>query len=84
VAAVRATLNRKIVLVMGGFHLTGASAGEIRLIIARLKAQGVEKVGPCHCTGDLARRLFREAYGEDFLDVGVGRVLTIDRGIGPD
>jgi len=82
VAAAQATVDRKTALVMGGFHLGGMSAGEIHAIIARLKAQGVQMVGPCHCTGDLARYLMREAYGESFVEVGVGRVLTVNRGTG--
>jgi 7,8-dihydropterin-6-yl-methyl-4-(beta-D-ribofuranosyl)aminobenzene 5'-phosphate synthase len=79
IAAVQRMLGGQIALMMGGFHLAGASAGEIRAIIARFKAQGVQKVGPSHCTGDLARRLFREAYGEDFVEVGVGRVLKLSQ-----
>jgi 7,8-dihydropterin-6-yl-methyl-4-(beta-D-ribofuranosyl)aminobenzene 5'-phosphate synthase len=79
VAAVRAMLDRKVALVMGGFHLMDASAGEIETIIARLKALGVQRVGPSHCTGDVARRLLREAYGDDFVEVGVGRVITMER-----
>jgi 7,8-dihydropterin-6-yl-methyl-4-(beta-D-ribofuranosyl)aminobenzene 5'-phosphate synthase len=82
VAAVRETLDRKIALVMGGFHLRGMSAGEVHAIIARLKAQEVQMLGPCHCTGDLARRLMREAYGKDFVEVGAGRILTVELGPG--
>jgi 7,8-dihydropterin-6-yl-methyl-4-(beta-D-ribofuranosyl)aminobenzene 5'-phosphate synthase len=37
---------------------------------------GVEKVGATHCTGDAAIDAFRDEYGEDFVPLGVGRVLT--------
>jgi 7,8-dihydropterin-6-yl-methyl-4-(beta-D-ribofuranosyl)aminobenzene 5'-phosphate synthase len=57
---------------MGGFHLTGASESTILSIIEQLKALGVKKVAPCHCSGDLARKLFKEEFGEDYLEVGVG------------
>jgi 7,8-dihydropterin-6-yl-methyl-4-(beta-D-ribofuranosyl)aminobenzene 5'-phosphate synthase len=57
---------------MGGFHLTGASESTILSIIEQLKALGVKKVAPCHCSGDLARKLFKEKFGEDYLEVGVG------------
>jgi 7,8-dihydropterin-6-yl-methyl-4-(beta-D-ribofuranosyl)aminobenzene 5'-phosphate synthase len=39
---------------------------------------GVEKVAPCHCTGDRAMQVFREMYGEDYIDAGVGRVIMIE------
>jgi 7,8-dihydropterin-6-yl-methyl-4-(beta-D-ribofuranosyl)aminobenzene 5'-phosphate synthase len=65
---------------MGGFHLQEMSADRILEVVARLRAQGVRRVGPCHCTGDLARRLFREEYGMGFLEVGVGRIIKIGTG----
>jgi 7,8-dihydropterin-6-yl-methyl-4-(beta-D-ribofuranosyl)aminobenzene 5'-phosphate synthase len=66
-----------VLLVMGGFHLGGKSEREIQEIVASFKELGVLHAGPCHCSGDRARRLFREAYGEDFLQIGVGGVITI-------
>jgi 7,8-dihydropterin-6-yl-methyl-4-(beta-D-ribofuranosyl)aminobenzene 5'-phosphate synthase len=38
----------------------------------------VSYVGPCHCSGDTARQLFKEEYGENFINVGVGRVVTMN------
>ncbi len=35
-------------------------------------------VGPCHCSGDAARQLFKKEYCENFINVGVGRVITMD------
>lgn len=64
-------------LVMGGFHLGGTSKMKIKKIIADFKRLGVKQVGPCHCSGDRARSLFREAYGEHFVEVGVGKIITI-------
>jgi 7,8-dihydropterin-6-yl-methyl-4-(beta-D-ribofuranosyl)aminobenzene 5'-phosphate synthase len=66
-----------VLLVMGGFHLGGKSEHEIQEIIASFRELGVVHVGPCHCSGDKARRLFQEAYGEKFLQIGVGRIITI-------
>ena len=66
-----------VLLVLGGFHLSGESGRSLQKIIARLTELGVQTVGPCHCSGDLARRLFREHWGDNYLDVGVGRVITI-------
>jgi 7,8-dihydropterin-6-yl-methyl-4-(beta-D-ribofuranosyl)aminobenzene 5'-phosphate synthase len=68
----------KVFLVMGGFHLLGTSDRDLRQIIADFKELGVVKVGPCHCSGDRAKELFRQAFGENFLDVGVGREVVIN------
>ena len=65
-------LDGEIALVVGGFHLGGASYGRIQGIIADFRELGVEKVGPCHCTGDVARRLFKEEFGDDCILAGVG------------
>lgn len=65
-------------LVLGGFHLGGTGAAEITGIIESFEDLGVRQVAPCHCSGDLARRLFAQAYGEDFILVGVGQRLTLD------
>lgn len=62
----------EIALVMGGFHLGGASAGQIERIIAEFRNLGVKRVAPCHCTGDEARHAFVEAFGEDAILAGVG------------
>ena len=59
-------------LVIGGFHLGGASRQRIKGIIAALLEMGVQQVAPCHCTGDRARALFHEAYGELYHAAGVG------------
>jgi len=72
-------LDKDIYLLMGGFHLGGRSDTEIRAIIKRLKALGVKKVAPSHCTGDNAIRLFREAWGENFIEGGLGAVIEVSQ-----
>jgi 7,8-dihydropterin-6-yl-methyl-4-(beta-D-ribofuranosyl)aminobenzene 5'-phosphate synthase len=67
----------EVYLVLGGFHLGGASESRIKEIVAEFRRLGVEKVAPSHCTGDNAIRLFREVYGEDFIASGAGRVIEI-------
>jgi 7,8-dihydropterin-6-yl-methyl-4-(beta-D-ribofuranosyl)aminobenzene 5'-phosphate synthase len=67
----------QVCLVLGGFHLGGASESRIKEIIAEFQRLGVEKVAPSHCTGDNAIRLFREAYEEDFIASGAGQVIEI-------
>lgn len=62
----------QVYLVVGGFHLGGASRGRVEEIIGEFRRLGVRQVAPCHCTGDPACELFRQAYGEDYNACGVG------------
>jgi 7,8-dihydropterin-6-yl-methyl-4-(beta-D-ribofuranosyl)aminobenzene 5'-phosphate synthase len=64
-------------LVMGGFHLGGASASQIESILREFRRLSVQKVAPYHCTGDQARRLFRQEYGEDYIACGVGKQINL-------
>ncbi len=77
--AVGARLPRPLrpYLVLGGFHLGGASKRQVERIIADFRDLSVQKAAPCHCTGDRAIGIFAEKYGEDFVRVGVGCVITI-------
>lgn len=62
----------EIELVFGGFHLTGASRGRIEQIARSLQQMGVNRAGPCHCSGDTARQVFAELFGDRYVDVHVG------------
>jgi 7,8-dihydropterin-6-yl-methyl-4-(beta-D-ribofuranosyl)aminobenzene 5'-phosphate synthase len=62
----------KIHLVVGGFHMAGMSQKQIQEVIKSFQELGVEEVAPCHCSGDLTRQLFHEAYGDAFYPAGVG------------
>ena len=64
-------------LVLGGFHLGGASEARIASVVEDFQQLGVRRVAPCHCSGDVARRLFGEAYGTDFIPAGVGSRLEV-------
>lgn len=60
-----------------GFHLGGSSETEIRTLIKRLKALGVGKIAPSHCTGEKATGMLRKAWGKDFLEGGLGAVIEV-------
>lgn len=68
----------EVTLVMGGFHLGSASERQIEQIIAEFRDMDVQRVAPCHCTGDRARRMFADAYGADCTLAGVGWVVRVD------
>jgi 7,8-dihydropterin-6-yl-methyl-4-(beta-D-ribofuranosyl)aminobenzene 5'-phosphate synthase len=67
----------EVALVMGGFHLGGASSGQVEAIIGEFRQLGVRRVAPCHCTGDQARRMFADAFGDDCILAGVGQVISV-------
>lgn len=67
----------KAYLVLGGFHLGNASEADLRQIINTFREIGVKKAGPCHCSGDRCRELFKEEYGNDFIEVGAGKIIKI-------
>jgi len=67
-------LNEEVYMVCGGMHLLKHSDIEVKQTIAQLKEIGVRKVGPTHCTGDKAIALFKEAFGEQYAPMGVGRI----------
>jgi 7,8-dihydropterin-6-yl-methyl-4-(beta-D-ribofuranosyl)aminobenzene 5'-phosphate synthase len=75
----RAYLHKDIYLLMGGFHLLGRSPARNRASVKALRELGVRKVAPSHCTGDEATRLFREAWGKDFVEGGCGAVIEISK-----
>lgn len=69
--------NENVYLVLGGFHLSGASDSELKIIINDFKKLGVQKVAPCHCYGDRCRELFKQEYKENFIENGVGKIIEI-------
>jgi 7,8-dihydropterin-6-yl-methyl-4-(beta-D-ribofuranosyl)aminobenzene 5'-phosphate synthase len=70
-----------VYLVVGGFHLGSESKDKVNAIVEDFRHLGVEKVAPCHCTGDEAIAMFADEYGEDFWGVGAGRVIAIPGGV---
>ncbi len=71
-------LNKNIYLVLGGFHLMAYSEKEVKEIIKDLKEIGIQKIAPSHCTGGKPIELFKEAWGENFLELGCGAVFKED------
>lgn len=70
--------KKDILLAMGGFHLSRERESEIRHLIAGLKSSGVKYTGPTHCSGNTARQLFRNEFNLNYVDIGVGKVITLD------
>lgn len=72
---VRDMFGENIHLVLGGFHLAGFQTDEIQEVIDMLNALKIQKIGPCHCTGDKALRMFADEYAENFIKAGAGKEI---------
>lgn len=69
--------NKPVLFVFGGFHLESAPEDRIRKIINKFISCGVRKVGGSHCTGIRAMQLFKEAYGRNYIQMGVGKIVVL-------
>lgn len=63
--------------VLGGFHLKDGSQRQITKVIEGLREAGIVRAGPSHCTGDAARQAIAEAFGDGFVNVGVGQQFSL-------
>jgi 7,8-dihydropterin-6-yl-methyl-4-(beta-D-ribofuranosyl)aminobenzene 5'-phosphate synthase len=64
-------------LLAGGYHLLNTDTGGIQAIIGRLKQLNVAQAVATHCSGDLAIRMFREAFGPG-PGAGVGKKIVLE------
>ena len=67
----------KFYMVLGGFHLMEYEREEITGVISELRNLGVKKVGPTHCTGEKAIRMFSGKYHGDFIPVKAGHIIQL-------
>jgi 7,8-dihydropterin-6-yl-methyl-4-(beta-D-ribofuranosyl)aminobenzene 5'-phosphate synthase len=72
IQATKKFLPGDIELVEGGFHLFPYDSDYITKLGALIKySLGVRRVAPAHCTGNLAFKIFRDLYGENYNYAGV-------------
>lgn len=77
VKTIKNWLQTEVYLVMGGFHLAGEPPPELYRLGRELKELGVQKVAPSHCTGEAARKIFRDLWGKNFIESGVGAIINL-------
>ena len=78
IVAVAATINPRIHLIAGGFHLVVASDADIANIVTALHdSSKVEYVAPGHCTGEPAFAALKKAFGNRYLYAGLGTTLDL-------
>ena len=75
---VRDLMKDDFLLLMRGYHLGGKGKGELEKIVSNFKKLGVHNIGPCHCTGDAAKELFKKEYQISFINVGVGKIINME------
>jgi len=68
----RDVIGKDINFALGGFHLLRSSDEEIQASIETLKALGVTKVMPTHCSGDRAIQMYKNSFKENYLSGGIG------------
>jgi 7,8-dihydropterin-6-yl-methyl-4-(beta-D-ribofuranosyl)aminobenzene 5'-phosphate synthase len=69
------TGNKSILAVVGGLHLSAAPESRIQATLQALRAAGVRRVTPLHCTGIAGASAIREAYGESGHPLRAGESL---------
>jgi 7,8-dihydropterin-6-yl-methyl-4-(beta-D-ribofuranosyl)aminobenzene 5'-phosphate synthase len=72
------TIDPRVHLVMGGFHLPAAPDEEIARIATTLhETFKVNRLAPGHCTGEPAFALFRKIWRDRYGYAGVGSVIEL-------
>jgi 7,8-dihydropterin-6-yl-methyl-4-(beta-D-ribofuranosyl)aminobenzene 5'-phosphate synthase len=71
--------DSEIFLVMGGFHLLLTRTGDLENIATKFKEAGLEYAAPTHCSGKKTMKVFREVFGEKYIQLGAGRILHLNQ-----
>ena len=70
--------DESIYLALGGFHLHNQNEKDISKKVNEMIKMDIVSVGPCHCTGDFARKIFKDFYGNNFIEIGVGKIIQVE------
>jgi 7,8-dihydropterin-6-yl-methyl-4-(beta-D-ribofuranosyl)aminobenzene 5'-phosphate synthase len=68
----RVIFGKDVYCALGGFHLMDKEKRFIDYVVREVRKL-LEKIGPGHCTGFEAVSQFRQEFGENFIEVKVGR-----------
>src|ERR1700722_3086247 len=72
------TIDPRVYLIVGGFHLVVASDADIQKIVTALHDTfSVQYVAPGHCTGEPAFTALKKAFGDRYLFAGLGTTLAL-------
>ena len=74
---VKEVFHEDISLLIGGFHLKYKTEGIIQNVAGDLKASGVRRIAPMHCTGKRATEAIRSAFGRGFIRAREGSAIEL-------
>ncbi len=69
--------DKKIDLVCGGFHLMDQTTQHVLKISSELKKLNIASIGPSHCTGKFAIKVFMDEWKDRYIDFSIGKSLKI-------
>lgn len=72
---IRFTGERRIAMLLGGFHLSTASAERMERTIDALAGYDIKRLVPCHCTGSEAAALFGNRLPFEVTGCHAGLIL---------
>ncbi|HOF12434.1 MAG TPA: MBL fold metallo-hydrolase [Treponemataceae bacterium] len=75
---IRKRTRKKILAVLGGFHLEGVSKERLKATRDYIKKTGIEKIYPCHCTGDTEIEWLEKELPGIAQKVCVGDLIKLD------
>jgi 7,8-dihydropterin-6-yl-methyl-4-(beta-D-ribofuranosyl)aminobenzene 5'-phosphate synthase len=76
---IRNDFGKNIYMVCGGLHLMTRTKAEMYSIISEMKDIGVVMCGATHCTGEMQIKMFKDAFGDNFVDLGTGNKIVINK-----
>ena len=80
IMAAASTINPRVHLIAGGFHLVTAGDSDIDRIVTALHNQfKVDYIAPGHCTGEPAFTALRKAFSDRYLYAGLGTTLSLSK-----
>ncbi|MBN2546374.1 MAG: MBL fold metallo-hydrolase [Spirochaetes bacterium] len=70
--------NKKISLLLGGFHLSNKSSYELKKTALQLKNHNqIGEIAPCHCTGGKAVQIIKRIFKNNYIKVYSNKTLEI-------
>ncbi len=67
--------DKKVLALIGGFHLYNKTEAEVRELAAKIKETGIQYIYTGHCTGEKAFDILKEELGECVQRLHVGLVM---------
>ena len=75
--AQQALPGRRVLALIGGFHLYNKREDTVRSMAGQLRQTGVERIYTGHCTGDRSFEIMRQELGDRVEQIRTGFVLSL-------